>query len=221
MKNIFLFIIGVVIAITFTNCKKTNSFKVSISGKVVESNHQTAISNATLVLSASMISSGTYNSNYNEIANTTTDGSGNYTFNASIDGKPVGLRVAVVKSGYFTNSFDLSPTLFENGNTYTQDFNLFTESFIKLQVNNVSPNDSSDRITYYYTLSPSLHCSQCCSDNQITGYGQYYHASSVCKTYGNQWTKIVWTVIKYGNMNFHADSIYIAPSDTAQYTINY
>lgn len=205
----------------FTTCKKDNTFKVTLSGNVFAPNQNQGVANATVVLSASLITSGTYNSNYNQVGSTFTDGSGNYSFATSIDGKPVGLRVAVVKQGYFSNSVDLSPTLFENGNSYTQNFNIYSEGFLTLNVNNVSPNDSTDRITYYYTTQSPLFCSQCCSDNQITGAGTSYHSTTTCKTFGDQWTKIVWTVIKFGNMNLHTDSVFCNAFDTAQYTINY
>ena len=205
----------------FTTCKKDNSFKVALSGNVFAPNQNQGVANATVVLSASVISSGTYNSNYNDVASTTTDGSGNYSFNTSVDGKPVGFRVTVLKQGYFYNSVDLSPTLFENDNSYTQNFNLYSEAYLKLQVNNTSPNDSTDRISYYYTTQTPLVCSQCCSENQVTGVGQYYHSNSTCKTYGDQYTKIIWTVIKFGNLNYHSDSVYCSSFDTAQYIINY
>ena len=221
MKKVILAVLIIGNFLLISACKKDTSFKVSLQGNVFNPSQNQAVSNATVVLSASLISSGTYNSNYTDVATTTTDGSGNYTFSTDISGKPVGLRVTISKAGYFYNSADLSPTLFESGNSYTQNFNMYSEAFIKLHIANTSPNDSTDRITYYYTLQPSLHCSQCCSDNQVTGVGPYYQASNICKTYGNQWTKIVWTTIKYGFLNYHIDSVYCNPADTAIYNINY
>ena len=75
----------------FTTCKKDNTFKVTLSGNVFAPNQNQGVANATVVLSASLITSGTYNSNYNQVGLTTTDGSGNYSFATSIDGKPVGI----------------------------------------------------------------------------------------------------------------------------------
>ncbi|MEI8202931.1 MAG: carboxypeptidase-like regulatory domain-containing protein [Bacteroidota bacterium] len=205
----------------FTTCKKDNTFKVSLQGTIFDPNSNQPVSNANIVLSASMISSGTYNSNYNEVTSTSSDANGNYSISTSITGKPVGFRIAVVKQGYFFNSVDIGPTVFDNNTTYQQSFNIYPEAYLALQVKNVSPNDSTDKITYYYTTLPSLFCSQCCSDNQITGNGQYYQSASTCKTYGNQWTKIIWTVIKFGNLNYHVDSIFCNSFDTAHYSINY
>ncbi len=202
-------------------CKKDSSYSVNLSGNVLDPNQNQGVSNVTIILSASIITSGTYNSNYTEIASTTTDGNGNYSFVTGVSGKPVGFRITVIKSGFFFNSIDLNSSVFENNNPYVQNFNIYSEAYLKLHVSNVSPNDSTDRINFYYTTQPSLHCNQCCSDNVITGAGTTYSISSVCKTYGGEWTKIIWTVAKSGALNYHLDSVFCNSFDTAQYNINY
>ena len=216
---IILIAIGILVVTGFgISCKKEKD-KINISGTVYDPNLNTFLANAHVTISASMISSGFYNSNYTDIATTTTDANGVFTFEFEKQ-KSAGYRIFISKDNYFDNTIDINDADIVPGTPYTPAYNLYPVGYIKLHVKNSTPYDTSDAIRYSYT-SGYLACYECCSNMLIKGYGKYYDVTSKCKTYGNQNAIISWSIYKAGYDVAHSDSIFCTAFDTTYYEILY
>jgi len=214
------FILASVILITgiMISCKKDKQ-KITINGSVYSPNLQSYVANAHVTISASMVTSGFYNSNYTDIASTTTDGSGAFTFEFD-KMKSAGYRIYISKDNYFDNTIDVADADIVAGTPYTPSYNLYPVAFIKLHVKNTTPNDSTDFISYYYSTTGLPSCFECCSNTIFKGYGTAYDTIIKCKTYGNQYMKIsghffqMWTAAI-------SDSVYCVPFDTTSHNLFY
>ncbi len=203
----------------FTSCKKDKQ-KITINGTVYDPNTKTYVSNAHVTLSASMVSSGFYNSNYTEVASTTTDGSGAFSFNFD-KLKSAGYRIYISKENYFDNTIDIDDASVVAGTPYTAKYDLYQIAWMKLHVTHTTPHDSSDYIAYDYSSTGLPTCFGCCSNNIFKAYGMTYDTTLRCKTYGSRYMKINWHVIMFGWDALQSDSVFCTPFDTTLYTINY
>jgi hypothetical protein len=214
-----LIIVGILVVTGFgISCKKEKE-KININGTVYDPNLKTFLANAHITISASMISSGFYNSNYTDIASTTTDANGAFNFEFDKQ-KSAGYRVFISKDNYFDNTIDINDADVVPGTPYTAAYNLYPVAYIKLHVKNSTPYDTSDAIRYSYT-SGYLTCYECCSNILTKGYGKNYDVTTKCKTYGSQNVMINWSVYKAGYDVAYSDTIFCIPFDTTTYQILY
>jgi hypothetical protein len=219
-QSILYFIIAVVFLITgiMISCKKDKQ-KITINGSVYSPNQQSYVSNAHVTISASMVTSGFYNSNYTTIASTTTDGSGAFTFEFD-KLKSAGYRIFIWKDNYFDNTIDIPDADVIAGTPYVPAYNIYPVAYLKLHVRNYPAYDSLDYIAYYYSEG-ALSCYQCCSNSVLKGYGETYDTIAKCKTYGGQNVTINWHVKKGPWDGTLSDTIYCTPFDTTTYEIIY
>ena len=200
------------------SCRKDKT-KITINGTVYDPNSNAYVIGANVTISASGVSSGYYNSSYTDIATTTTDANGKFTFHFDKE-KSAGYRIYISKSNYFDNTIDVSGADLEPGIPYSPTYNLNTKAFIKLRVKNALPNNSNDQIIYSYS-SGYLSCYECCSNTNCIGYGVNYDSTLTCKTYGNQNVIIFWHSIKGSGDVLHYDTIYCSAFDTTNFQILY
>lgn len=222
MKRQYILILlatGVLLA-TFIglSCKKEKE-KITINGTIYDPNLKTFLSNAHVTISASMISSGFYNSNYTDIASTTTDANGAFSFDFEKQ-KSAGYRIYISKDNYFDNTIDINDADIVPGTPYTPTYNLYPVGYIKLHVKNSNPFDTTDAIRYSYS-SGYLTCFECCSNVLFKGFGKHYDVTTKCKTYGSQNVNINWSVYKVGYDVAYSDSFFCTPFDTTYYQILY
>ncbi len=214
----FFIISGIIISAIIYSCKKDKE-KITINGVVTDPNMNVKVSNAHVTISASMVTSGFYNSNYTDIASTTTDGNGAFTFEFEKQ-KSAGYRIYISKDNYFDNTIDIPDGKIVSGTPYTPTYNIYPVAYVKLHVKNSTPFDTNDKIRYSYT-SGYTSCFECCSNVIIKGYGQHYDTISKCKTYGSQNVIINWSVYKAGYDIAYGDTFFCTPFDTTFYEILY
>ena len=214
----FIFISFIILTGVLTSCKKDKQ-KITINGSVYDPNTKTYVSNANVTISASIVSSGFYNSNYTQVASTTTDGSGAFSFNFD-KMKSAGYRIYISKENYFDNTIDIPDDNVVAGTPYTPKYNLYTIAYLNLHVKNTTPHDSADYIAYYYSTTGLPTCFECCSNNIFRGYGVNYDTTIKCKTYGNQYVKINYHVIQVWDAS-NTDSVYCTAFDTTSHNIFY
>ncbi|NTW31846.1 MAG: carboxypeptidase regulatory-like domain-containing protein [Bacteroidetes bacterium] len=215
---IILCILLLPITVFFNSCKKDKS-SIIINGSVYDPNIKIYIADASVTISTSKVSSGFYNSNYSDIASTTTDANGNFTFKFDKE-LSNGYRIFISKNKYFDLTVDISGNDFQAGNTYTPVYEIFPVGYLKLHVKNNTPFDDNDFIAYSYTFG-FLSCYECCSNIVNKAYGENYDVTTKCKTYGSQNVVIGWHVTKHGNDIAYNDTVFCSPFDTTYYEILY
>jgi hypothetical protein len=215
----FLLIIFLVICIANVGCKKKQN-KISIRGYLFDPKQNISVAGALVTISSSKISSGVYNSNYQDIATTTTDASGNFSFDFT-EAATSGYRFYIRKDKYFDYTVDVSADDITHEQAYTPTFNLYPEAYLKLEVKNTTPYDSADFISFRMTTG-FLECYQCCTNTIFKGYGETYDTIMKCKTYGSSTVTLNWTVTKNALPPInHNQNVYCTPYDTTFYQISY
>ena len=215
MKHLVFVLITI---IALSSCaKKERSIKVS--GNIYDPALNQAVAGATVKLKAAKIESGVYNSNYTEIEKVTTDASGNFTMDITVQ-KVSGYRFVVEKDDYFELEEDVNTDDFEKNNNYTANFQIYPKASIRLTVKNTSPQGMDDEIKYRYTNIEGS-CKTCCNNNTITGTGPTYSADNECDVRGEKWIYINWVVTKNGNQHLFSDSIHVEAFKKSTYNIDY
>jgi hypothetical protein len=217
--NIFLLLaISVFITIGITACKKHKNV-ITINGQVYDPYISTYLSGANVTISSSKLSSGFFNSNYTDIATTTTDANGSFSFEFDQE-KSAGYRFYIAKENYFDLTVDVPDADIQPENIYTTTFNLYPAAYLKLHVKNTNPHDSTDLIAYSYNID-NISCAECCSNTITKGYGKTYDVTSKCKTYGSRDVQINWHVDKWNLDVAYSDTVFCAPFDTTFFEILY
>lgn len=201
-----------------TSCNKDKNL-VTLDGTVFDPNTGINVEGATVVFSCKKITDGVYNSGFTEVARTTTDASGKFYFEMDEE-RASGYRIALSKAGYFSTSEDISGTDIVAGTPYVNTFEIFPVGYIKLHVNNYTPVNSDDIVSYTFS-SGWLGCYECCDNSLRFAYGENVDEWLKCKTNGNQNVTITWTVTKNLSTTSHNATVYCLANDTVSYQIYY
>ncbi len=213
-----LFITSLSLVFTYSSCKKDKKI-IKISGSIYDPNTKAYVQGAHITISASKITDGFYNSNYTDIASTTSDAIGVFSFEFDKD-KTAGYRFYVYKDKYFDVTKDVNDDDIVAGITYNPQLNIYPEGYISMHVKNNVPINSNDFIAYSYT-SGIVQCLGCCTNTTFKGYGTLYDTIIRCKTYGNQDVKVNWHVTKFGNDLAYSDTLKTIAFDTTFYQLYY
>lgn len=200
------------------SCKKKNE-KIIINGSVYDPNIQTYISNAHVTISAKLLSSGFYNSNYTELETTTTNSAGAFSFQFDKQ-KSAGYEIYISKDNYFDYTIDIPDANIVAGTPYTPEYDIYPIAYIKLHVKNTTPFDSTDFINYYYSTITSANCFGCCNSTSFNGYGKTYDTTLKCKTYGSQHVIISYHYHQHWDYASF-DTVFCLPFDTTEHNIFY
>jgi len=224
MKNNFSFKRSVILLISilfiFISCKKDSKNLITVSGKIIDPNTNVSIEGARVVLSGNKLSSGgIYSSGYTEIASMMTDASGAFSCNFKED-KYSGYRITVSKDRYFGYTVDLTTDDLLPGNTFSPVYSIYPECFIRVEVQNVMPQNSNDHISYSFT-SGAVSCYECCDNSMYNGYGMDYTQTFICKTHGNQNVVLSYNVTKGVTTMLYTINHYCPAYDTTAFIVNY
>ncbi len=211
--------IFVILAIASTiSCKKQND-KVSFAGSVFEPNTKTNVSDAKVVLSAQLIESGTWNTNFTVLKSVSTDSEGNFKLETESQ-RVSNYRITISKNNYFENYFNINPENIKNGETYEDNYEIYSSSTININIKNTYPVDSLDKFGYSIDGQLSL-CSDCCSGTEKIYTGTTVNETAICKLPGHQTIKINYYYIKGGNTTVKSISKYIPEFETTNVNILY
>ncbi len=204
----------------FTACNKDKKNAIHIEGKVYDPNTQEYIAGASVTIAASKLSSGgIFSSGYDNIATTTTDGSGTFIFDFKEE-KVAGYEITIAKDHYFGQIIDLTTSDIIAGTTFSPVYDIYPESFIKMNVQNFYPSDTNDHIAYSFSAG-WVSCYECCDNTTYQGLGLYYTDTIVCRTYGNQNVTVTYNVTKGGGTVQHTLTHYCNAFDTTKFNILY
>lgn len=217
--NIILFLVVILfIASGIPSCRKHKN-TITINGHIYDPFSGSYVPSANITISSSTLSSGFYNPNYTDIATTTSDANGAFTFEFDQE-KSGGYRFYIFKDNYFDNTVDVAEENIQPENIYTPTFEIYPSAYIKLHVKNNDPYDANDFIAYSYDVD-NPGCIDCCNNSTIQRYGKTYDTTFKCKTFGSKKVHINWHVTKFSIDLAYFDSVYCAPFDTTFYEILY
>lgn len=216
-RRIFI-VTFLIITTLIAGCKKKNK-NIGFTGNVFEPNIQSNISYADVILSAQLIESGTWNTNYTKLQTTTTDSEGK--FELEVESQRVSnYRIAVSKDGFFENYYNISPDLVGEGEVYNDTYNIYSAATLVLNIKNIYPVDSLDKIIYSIEGQTSS-CSDCCSTSEKTFIGEDVNEFVTCKLPGHQTIKIEYYIIRQGNTQVKQKSIYLSEFETKNVDLFY
>ncbi|MCF8298405.1 MAG: carboxypeptidase-like regulatory domain-containing protein [Saprospiraceae bacterium] len=209
-------ILILLIFISSFSCKKDDN-KVKIKGNVYDPQLNQAVSGAYVSISSSKITGGVYNPNYVEITSTTTDASGNYEMEITIE-KVGGYKLFINKDKYFENEVLITTEAMEANDTYSGTYDIYPEAWINLHVQNVG--FYYDEIKYHFAKG-ALQCSQCCNSEWVTGIGYSYDETTNCRVHGNSYIEINYLTKKGNDTYNNTDSVFCKVFETTNHEITF
>jgi hypothetical protein len=201
------------------SCQKSELEIIRINGTVSDSRSSIGLAGATLILQSTSVSGGVYHGDFAEVGRVNSDNAGNYEFSIETE-KAVAYRILLEAPLYFGLSRDFDPPLLTKPEAARVDFSLDPMSWINLRVNNTTPWDNDDLISFSFQGEFNA-CTSCCNSSIIKGEGPVYAYAGLCPCPGGQVMQIKWSVTKKGNTKLYQDSLQVQPFDTMSYQINY
>lgn len=192
---------------------------ITVSGKISDGSLLGGENGTTVIIKAAKVESGVYNSNYVEIASTSTDSKGNYSLEVEVE-KVSGYRFVVRKTNYFDVEEDIRTETFEGSDAFSKDFTIYPVAVLRLEVNNITPQTIDDEIRYRFT-NIEQECKTCCNNDVVIGTGPDYSSNSECDVRGQKMYILNWVVTKKGNQHLYTDSVLAEAFKTTTYKINY
>jgi hypothetical protein len=189
-------------------CRKKSS-DIAFNGRVINPGNNTPIEGAAVSIASTSVQSWVYNSNFQDIANTSSATDGTFSFEFPSQAASA-YRIYIFKSNYFPNTTLLNANDVTPDAPYNADFELIPEATINLHIRNTSPTDSADRILYRILLQ-TVSCVGCCPTGYIEGEGPTYDTTIVCKTYGNMYFIVESNITKGISTVIRKDSVYMEP----------
>lgn len=201
-------------------CKKEEVVtELTITGTVMDPNLSQTIGGAEVRLSVQEVTGGVWSSGYRTLGNMTTGSNGAYTFTFE---KPnaVDYKVEISKNLYFSNETTIDPELVIPSTPYHSTQNIYSQSWLTINYENVAPVDSLDELRFQQMTGVN-DCSICCTGTTLFLNGEFVDTTTTCLLYGGQMARFNYWVTKGGNITSFVDSIYCAPFDTAVYQVSY
>lgn len=204
--------------LVFVSCKKKET-ELTISGTVYDPDLQQYVSSATVVLSGNGMQSGVYVPSFTQIATTTTDATGKFSF-AFVREKADNYRLVVKKDMYFEKTIEFSASVFDQSPDYVEEVELRPSGFVQIHLKNAYPSDNDDLVVFYFTNCVE-DCIDCCLNTPRNGYGPAFDTTFTCRFYGNKKINFLWSVTKDQQTDVYTDSLYCPAFDTQYYEILY
>ncbi|MFT4678858.1 MAG: hypothetical protein ACI84C_002661 [Flavobacteriales bacterium] len=196
---------------------KDKTIRYGLAGKVKDNSGQ-VLGGVNMVISEQKIASGSLNTNFSFIANTTSNSKGEFLFDFPRE-NTLKYKVELEKDGFFFRDVELNVDRFTPGETVCQDFTIYPKGTIKIKIVNAFPVDQFDLITYK-NRNADFDCF-CCDNNPISFVGVNIDTNLVCDLYAEDWIHYEYQIEKYGGFIFSHDSVYVTSGDTTLVTINY
>lgn len=209
----FIFMITLVVSF----CKKEKDI-ITISGSINDPNFNKVSDNTKVTLKVKKIESGTFSSVFSTIDTKTTDVNG--TFEFSFEKLPItDYKITFRKENYVDLDEEIDPKLVEKTGSYNQEYNIYPEAFIDVDIKNRSPFNDDDKINFKFVNPPKVE--SCCNDNFYTFIGRNTDTIISCRTYGNQNLILNWITIKDNVSIIHNDTVWCKAFETKNYAIYY
>lgn len=210
-----LIITQIVILIVLNSCteKEANEF----NGIITDMSTGNPIGDVKVVLYASSVNSGSINSAFVQIAETTTDANGSYFLECDIDSY-LKFKIIFTKDNYHSSSHEFDPT--DQVALYTNDFSFARESYVYVRVHNTHPIADADQLKIRIERI-NEECTNCCSDNYHYYTGAYTDTSFICNTVGGDTVIIHSISIHNDESQIRDNKVYCIPGDTVFFNCIY
>jgi hypothetical protein len=219
MKNLILISITVLIISLLASCDKNNpepvKTKGEVTGRVLALNSKDPVPNAKVTLYKSVWSGGLVGGSANtvEVATTTTNSNGEYSF--SFDYKTGDDYFMLASADKYVVNNNTLWTI--EGKKQVRDIILEPYAWIKLRIINVPPSDDKD----YFNIGGYLYDIQS-ANHTYSAYGKKCDTTFVKKVLGNQ--KTAFSIDNWSANQpklEYVDSVYCKGLDTIFHTITY
>lgn len=158
-------------------CRKNKEKPMmKITGKVSDKADNSGISGASVKMYYKPYQNGVYTNTYSTLTSTSTDGSGNYSFELE---KPNSsdFKFVVEANNYFEVEKVVNPDNLSTSSSNTLDFQTDPACQIQFHFKNISPVDTADHLQFN-PMGITVVCATCCT-NAIKNY----HGMAVDETY--------------------------------------
>ncbi|MFK7757520.1 MAG: hypothetical protein AB8B53_11380 [Flavobacteriales bacterium] len=201
-----------------SGCKKNETEKLKLEGTITDSSTGQTLSGVSVLLEGQLLQSGTFNTNFQDIASASTNSSGEFEMEIDRDNYNE-LRLIYVKSSYldFTeiiSADELSPS----GTDYSVA--LDPVSTVNLRLVNSSPSSDDDEIEFRYTSAFFPQCS-CCTNTPRVFIGTDIDTTLTCTIVGNTQLDYAYFVTKNGFESVFTNGVFVNSFETADIVINY
>jgi hypothetical protein len=200
---------------SFLSCKdeEVNTF----SGTVTDMSSEQPVEGVKVYLDASIVSASSISSAFKQIAEATTDVSGNYSFEVE-NNSYFKFRLRFVKGGFHTSSYEFDPV--NQTYHYEKDQTFARESYIFVKVHNQPPYNDNDQFKVRIE-EINEECTNCCSGDFHYFYGTYIDTTFLCSVVGGDSVLIYSISIHNDESQIRGSKAYCVPGDTVFYNCYY
>ncbi|MBL7943876.1 MAG: carboxypeptidase regulatory-like domain-containing protein [Flavobacteriales bacterium] len=212
------FLLLLIAAVFIPGCGKDKNFDYSLTGVVKNARSLQPISGVDIAVSQQLLSGGTFNQNFNFLASTTTDGSGNYTLEFPRE-NAVAYRFDASADEYIPRSFEFDQDDFEIDEPKAFNFSLYPEAFVEVHLSNQLPSTVSDVFSFRFD-DADFDC-QCCNEEWKVIEGSDADTTFSCRLYGDTWLHYVTHLVAPETDTLIVDSLWCPAFQTSFIDIDY
>jgi|OM-RGC.v1.014300920 hypothetical protein len=193
------------------SCNKEADNIIEISGLIVDRINNSPINNVDILLEKKDFGGTTFSNSFDELETTTTNNYGEYEFSFQ-NSNTVEYRITVSKDGFFSDQTVINPDLLSLEQVNVFDFEIYSSSYLILNLINNSPFNNNDEIILNSDLISSVVGS--CFTNVLSLSGTAVDTTIECAVYGNQMVTFDYFVTKDNFTNSYSDSVFCSAGDT-------
>ncbi len=210
-------IIILAVGIGLVTCRKKEKPTMLITGSVTDKSTGSGVAGATVTIRYKPYKDGVFTTTFTSLTSTTTDGSGNYSFDIE---KPntSDFEFSVAATSYFGTFKVVNPDNLSTKNSNAQSFEIDASGTLQIHLKNNIPFDAND---YFQFQMMGSTCSECCSNSPVMKTGNAVDTTYSCMRYANRYVKYTYFKTKSGVSTFGEDSVYCVKGVTTPLEILY
>lgn len=208
MLRIGVFFIGIFFCIS---CKKNTDTTIDIRGSVSDRINDLPIEGVSVLLEIKDFGGTTFTNSFSELATTLTNENGNYEISFQ-NSNAIEYRFTFSKLDHFSDQIIVNPDLLSINQLNTIDYDIYSSSYLILNISNSVPFNSNDELILGSELISSSVGS--CFSNIISLSGANADTTIECEVYGNQRVKFDYFVTKDNFTSSYSDSVFCSAGDT-------
>jgi 5-hydroxyisourate hydrolase-like protein (transthyretin family) len=189
----------------------------TFDGTVVDMSSGEPVAGVKVYLDASKVSSTSISSAFNQIAETTTDATGNYYFECE-NNSYLKFRLRFEKEGFHASTYEFDPS--DQVAHYETDRLFARESYVYVRILNLLPYNDEDQLKVRVERI-NEECTDCCGADFRYYLGALTDTSFCCSTVGGDSVVIYSISIHNDESQIRENKIYCIPGDTVFYNCYY
>ena len=218
MRSIYL-----VIPLLFiiASCNKNRDNIIDITGNVKNAINNQSAAGVQVKLEVKDLGGNSFSNSFSEIETTITDLYGEYEFSFE-NRNAIEYRLIYSSDNYFSQTISINPDDLDLAELNVYDQEVFSSSYIIVNINNSTPFNSSDQFTLNFNEMVAENPGPgSCLTNIISLTGNVADTTFECQLYGDQTVNYEYFVTKNNITTQYNGGVYCPPGDTANSYINY